>query len=188
MVSNSKKLETIRRRYRPVIAVTGPDKGGDIAWVFINIAVRMAGGKPVRITPSKTPKLKEIHGLIISGGSDVDPRLYGEREEEIIPDIKHEKKTIKGIARFFVSLLFFPILYLLRKLFSLKSVEILDTRRDKLEFKFIEYAVSKNLPILGICRGAQLINVFFGGSLYQDISSFYAESPQIRSILPKKKI
>ena len=188
MVSNYKKLEKDRGNRRPVIAVTGPDKGGDIAWIFINIAVRMAGGRPLRITPSRPKTDKKIHGLIISGGSDVDPRLYGEKAEDVIPDIKQANKSIKGYLRFLISLLFFPLLYVLRKLFSMKSVKIIDRKRDKLEYRLIDHAVSNDLPILGICRGTQLLNVYFGGSLHQDIKSFYTESPQIRSILPKKKI
>ncbi len=188
MVSNHKKLEKDRGNRRPVIAVTCPDKGGDVAWIFINIAVRMAGGRPVRITPSRPKTDKKIQGLIISGGSDIDPRLYGEKVEDVIPDIKQANKSIKGFMRFIISLLFFPLLYVLRKLFSMKSVKIIDRKRDKLEYKLIDHSVSNNLPVLGICRGAQLLNVYFGGSLYQDIKSFYTESPQIRSILPKKKI
>lgn len=41
--------------------------------------------------------------------------------------------------------------------------------RDELEFKVFDKAISTNKPILGICRGAQVINVALGGSLYQDI-------------------
>ncbi len=41
--------------------------------------------------------------------------------------------------------------------------------RDELEFKVFEKAILTNKPILGICRGAQVINVALGGSLYQDI-------------------
>lgn len=42
--------------------------------------------------------------------------------------------------------------------------------RDKFDMKLIEYALEKHIPILGICRGLQILNVFFGGSLYQDLS------------------
>jgi putative glutamine amidotransferase len=43
--------------------------------------------------------------------------------------------------------------------------------RDALEFKALEIARRTSKPILGICRGLQLINVAFGGTLYQDIPS-----------------
>lgn len=41
--------------------------------------------------------------------------------------------------------------------------------RDNFEFKMMEIAVERKMPMMGICRGLQLMNVFFGGSLYQDI-------------------
>lgn len=41
--------------------------------------------------------------------------------------------------------------------------------RDQTEFLAIKKYVEKNLPILGICRGMQAVNVFFGGSLFQDV-------------------
>lgn len=44
-----------------------------------------------------------------------------------------------------------------------------DKYRDDYEMKLIEKAFKKNIPVLGICRGMQVLNVFFGGSLYQDI-------------------
>lgn len=43
-------------------------------------------------------------------------------------------------------------------------------RRDNHELKIVKYALEMNKPILGICRGCQIINVAFGGSLYQDLS------------------
>lgn len=45
--------------------------------------------------------------------------------------------------------------------------------RDTLEFAIFNEAMKRNMPILGICRGFQLINVALGGSLIQDIESEY---------------
>ncbi|MGK6350232.1 gamma-glutamyl-gamma-aminobutyrate hydrolase family protein [Parapedobacter sp. DT-150] len=47
--------------------------------------------------------------------------------------------------------------------------EDFDIRRDEFEFQLLEHAVKRPLPILGICRGLQLVNVFFGGSLIPDL-------------------
>ncbi len=44
-----------------------------------------------------------------------------------------------------------------------------DIFRDQYEFKIAQLALELGKPILGICRGCQLLNVFFGGSLYQDL-------------------
>lgn len=46
-----------------------------------------------------------------------------------------------------------------------------NTDRDGFEYKLIEYSINNNIPILGICRGCQLINVYFNGSLIYDIPS-----------------
>lgn len=43
-------------------------------------------------------------------------------------------------------------------------------KRDTYDFKLLKYALEMKKPILGICRGEQVINVFGGGSLYQDLS------------------
>ena len=46
-----------------------------------------------------------------------------------------------------------------------------DTRRDATELKITRWALAADLPVFGICRGNQLLNVAAGGSLYQDIPS-----------------
>lgn len=46
-----------------------------------------------------------------------------------------------------------------------------DDVRDVLELSIAKLAMRRNLPMLGICRGMQVINVAFGGSLYQDLPS-----------------
>lgn len=47
----------------------------------------------------------------------------------------------------------------------------IDTERDALEFALVKAALERKIPIFGICRGMQILNVFFGGSLYQDIAA-----------------
>ena len=47
----------------------------------------------------------------------------------------------------------------------------IDEKRDAFEFELFDRAHRRGLPILGICRGIQMINVKFGGTLYQDLSS-----------------
>ena len=70
--------------------------------------------------------------IIIPGGVDINPVLYGE--------------------------------------FNTDSRDI-DAGLDKLELKVLKYAVENRIPVLGICRGLQIINVFFGGTLTQNIDS-----------------
>lgn len=48
----------------------------------------------------------------------------------------------------------------------------IDERRDDFEWKVLEHTDQKKLPLLGICRGLQMANVFFGGTLIPDIPSF----------------
>ena len=53
---------------------------------------------------------------------------------------------------------------------SLSYCTNVDLDLDINEMRLIDRAISKNMPIMGVCRGLQLLNVFFGGALCRDIS------------------
>ncbi len=109
---------------------------------YIN-SVRASGGYP-EILPLPQDKaeaealLSGCGGLLLTGGVDVEPALYGSYRQ-------FDTEEICAV-------------------------------RDRGEFALLDAAVKSKLPILGICRGIQIINVYFGGTLYQDIPS------QIRSL------
>ena len=73
-----------------------------------------------------------VEGIILSGGGDVDPSLYG------------GDSTNPGD-------------------YSLD--------RDETEKSLLETALVKDIPVLGICRGMQVINVYFNGKLLQDMKA-----------------
>lgn len=52
----------------------------------------------------------------------------------------------------------------------INEVKEINHLRDEFEIKLFQKAAAKDMPILGICRGSQIINVSSGGSLYQDIN------------------
>lgn len=136
------------RQRRPLIGITGPDKRVAWGWWFGALAVRLAGGVPVRLTPSRPRRLGPLDGVIIGGGDDIDPKLYSDEA---------------GTGDY-------------------------DPARDRFEVDVIETALRQDLPMLGICRGAQLINVVHGGDLFADIRSMRKHTGNRRLILPRKTL
>ncbi len=63
-----------------------------------------------------------------------------------------------------------------------------DPGRDRLEIEWIHKALKKNIPLLGICRGAQLINIVLGGTLHQDIRALRKHTYNRPGLLPTKQV
>jgi putative glutamine amidotransferase len=212
-------------RLRPLIGITGPNRGGWPAWIATRIAVWRAGGRAIRITPSRPRALDELHGLIIGGGADVNPRLYNEecvgldarkalRREMRRRWHRREREALTGFSRtggfhpsprgqllafyrlvrdrvgLIVDFILLVTLWIVRHSMSIpwETAQSDHRGRDELEVPLVREAISRGLPVLGICRGMQLINVCLGGSLYQEISVFYEESPVLTTLLPRKAI
>ncbi len=68
-----------------------------------------------------------------------------------------------------------------------KQVKV-DADRDRLEIDWIRRALNGEAPLLGICRGAQLINVVLGGSLHQDIRNLRKLTYNRPGLLPTKQV
>lgn len=63
-----------------------------------------------------------------------------------------------------------------------------DPARDALEIHWIKKALADDIPLLGICRGAQLINSVLGGTLFQDIRDTRVHTRNRPSLLPTKHV
>lgn len=134
---------------RPLIAITGPSRGGKAPRVLVQLAVWLAGGRGVQLSPRRPESGEPYQGVIITGGHDVDPVLYAE-ESEVRPRY--------------------------------------DSERDAFESEIIDDALDRSLPLLGICRGAQLLNVRRGGNLYQELRSRRVHTSNRATILPLKTL
>ena len=165
---------------KPTVGVTGPDRGGWMAWVMTALALRRCGARPRRVTATRPCDPAELDGLVIGGGTDVDPLHYGESRPDTLSSAQGN-----SLVEWLVSL----VLGVSRALFAAHRREDYDPERDQLEQHLIQYALYNNLPVLGICRGAQLMNVTLGGTLHQQIEHFYSEETgNIRSVLPRKSV
>lgn len=64
----------------------------------------------------------------------------------------------------------------------------MNAERDAFEQIMIRHALERGLPLLGICRGAQLINVVLGGTLHRDIRSMRRKTSNRRTPFPIKPV
>jgi putative glutamine amidotransferase len=92
-----------------------------------------ARARILEVTESPRQVLAEVHGVLLTGGGDVDPVFY------------HEDRH--------------------------PSTDDAEPGRDEFEIDLARRAMIDNVPLLAICRGAQVLNVAAGGSLVQDIPS-----------------
>ncbi|MDF0594881.1 gamma-glutamyl-gamma-aminobutyrate hydrolase family protein [Psychromarinibacter halotolerans] len=70
----------------------------------------------------------------------------------------------------------------------LQAAARLDPARDTLEHDLCCAAFERNIPVLGICRGSQMLNVALGGDLHQDAFSVYETSRRYKTILPRRRV
>lgn len=64
----------------------------------------------------------------------------------------------------------------------------MDPARDRLELDAIEVFLGNRRPILGVCRGSQILNVALGGTLHEDIHEIYTTAPRTRTVLARKEV
>ncbi len=153
-------------------------------WVTTRFQVYLAGGQALRLRtldydPSHLP---EFDALILGGGEDVDPIFYKEAIKERTENIAAGKPPGLGAVRD-------AGLKTLRQLMRIiPHTGRIDHARDVMEMALLKLAILRHKPVLGLCRGAQLINVFCGGTLHQDISSYYGDTQKITTLLPRKTI
>jgi len=97
-------------------------------------SVAEAGGLPVELSRDADVEgiVERLDGLVLSGGADLDPALYGAERHSELGQLEQD--------------------------------------RDEWEFALLSAARARSLPILAICRGFQLVNVAFGGTLTQHVT------------------
>ena len=97
-------------------------------------AVERAGARPLLVPPSPNgleETLDVLDGLLFSGGSDLDPEIYGQKAHAETDGVVPE--------------------------------------RDRAEIALLQAALERDMPVLAVCRGSQVLNVARGGDLVQHL-------------------
>lgn len=166
-----------------MIGVTGPVRGGLMAWLFTRLALWRAGARARRVTTAHHVDPASLDGLIIGGGADVtEPVSAAEQEDDAPPPPEHVRWP-----RRILDLLLAPLVLSVRWLGAVRHHGV-DQARDVLEARLIGYAEHHGLPVLGICRGAQLMNLVAGGTLLRDVNNLYEERPRLYTVLPRREV
>lgn len=113
-------------------------------------AVRRAGGIPLLVPPGEPhieQVLQTLDGIILAGGGDIDPSLYGGSLHE--------------------------------------TIYMLDGERDQGEMALARHALESRMPVFGICRGTQILNVTLGGTLHAHLPDVVGE--QVNHRLPPRE-
>jgi len=125
---------------RPVVGVTlgdGDEPGVHAVREDYVRSVEQSGAVPVvlpPVPPADVPALLDrLDGILLSGGADVDPAVYGQEPHPRLGRVNR--------------------------------------RRDEFELALVREALRRDVAILAICRGHQVLNVATGGTLVQDIAS-----------------
>src|SRR4051812_32331929 len=109
--------------------------------------IAAVGGLPVQLARESDPAeiIRRLDGLVMTGGADPDPALYGEQPHPELGEIEPD--------------------------------------RDVWELNLIRAALDRHLPMLCVCRGAQLLNIALGGTLVQhlDESDTHARWTTVRT-------
>ena len=113
---------------KPLIAVSRCSRMDDY---LHSLARAGAVARVVEVTESAADVAAQVNGILLTGGGDVDPRLYGEPRHPATRDA--------------------------------------EPGRDTFEIALVRAALEADLPLLAICRGAQVLNVATGGTLVQHI-------------------
>lgn len=106
-------------------------------------AVRLGGMEPLAVSVSDSICLDGFKGLLLMGGTDVNPKLYG------------------AVARH-------------------SETDEPDDERDDVELRLIEEALERDMPILAICRGLQILNVQHKGTLIQHLPAASRHHPDVQ--------
>lgn len=134
---------------RPLIGVTTSERSGWRIFPLVALNIWFAGGRAVRWGVGRPTDIASVDGIVIGGGDDISPTLYGG---------------------------------------SLRAESRLDPERDRMERRLVEESMAQGKPVLGICRGSQMLNVALGGDLDQDAYATYRDSRRYRTILPRKTV